>query len=154
MKPGARKSGSGRAKRVATIFTGAAACATVVTPAATAATAGAAQPGRSAARIRPELEQGYCPNTPKWVHLASRNTHTLCFGYDGQSIFSSNNPINFDVVVSKVCGGNNSGWIQSWNGKFTFFGPGDTSVHLPWPGTTRLASLDITNSQPKGNHAC
>jgi hypothetical protein len=60
MKSGIKKTGSARVMRVATVFTGAAACAVTFAPAATAGTAGpaAAHPGYLRQGIRPDTETG------------------------------------------------------------------------------------------------
>lgn len=139
MKPGIKKVASGKTMRVATVFTGAAACAAAFAPAAHAAT------GFTRTAIK---ETNSCGTVPRWVHLKNNILHvSQCYGFDG--ITSAGG-----FAAASICGGNNSGWVVSFYGDATHFKPGNTFVHLPWPNNALLGSVEISNSQPAGHHAC
>lgn len=163
MKSGIKKAAPGKTMRVAAVFTGAAACAAAFTPAAVAGaghqpgldgkTITAHRPHGKTPGIRPYISGTVsCSTVPRWVHLKSLNGHTLCFGFDGKS------SINFSwhnfTYFTSICGGNNSGYVVNESGRATFFRPGNTYVHLPWPGQTELHDIVITNSRPAGDHHC
>jgi hypothetical protein len=139
MKSGIRKITSGKAMSVATVFTGAAASFAAFTPGAHAAAAGLMRPA--------SIREASCNTVPKWVHLNdSINSSIECFGYDGVTAIS--------FSTTSVCGGNNSGWLANSKGQETHFAAGDTYAKLPWPGGAIIRQISISNSQPKGHHAC
>lgn len=128
MKPRVKK-----AMRVATTFTGAAACAIGVGPAATAATHTHQFPVMTP-NIRPDnnTEGGSCKGgTSNWVHMAYGypNTHDYCYGFRGA--------IRVDFTYSMICGGNNIGWYSgrsdSGRGKYVdaTYHQGTTYARLP-----------------------
>jgi hypothetical protein len=155
VKPSARKS-----MRVATTFTGVAACAAFAAPTAMAATGtGGHQLWRNAIphTVRPDntTVKSCVGGTSNWFHLAYNKSHDLCFGGKGKVIFSNSQP-----VATSFCGGNNTGWIKGFyytTGKsyFTYFGHGTFYAHIP--NTTAadplvLASMHISNYS--GNDKC
>lgn len=114
MKPSVKKAVSGRKMKVATIFTGAAACAGLAGGPAMAGTvhAGAAQPGQQP-RVSPRagIEQADCfgDNQSHWLHIGwSTSTESVvtCFGNKGTFDFDP------DYYISLQCGGNNKGYIS------------------------------------------
>jgi hypothetical protein len=110
------KSRINKTMRVATTFTGAAACAVGFGPAATAATHvpqqtrewhGQHLPRGMTPQIKPDFEGGSCKGgTSNWVHLAWGYPNTLdwCFGFRGSAVI--------DGSFSMICGGNNIGWYS------------------------------------------
>jgi hypothetical protein len=127
-----------RSMRVATLFTGVAACTAAMalggtaqaathttvkhTPKGTRGTAGPAY--RTSGNIREVTSCG--SNT--WLHVQSEpNRHSFCFGFAGTSV-----PTN-EVGVYAQCGGNNYGWLD-WPGgdDFVTYGPGSTYRKLNW----------------------
>lgn len=172
MKSGMRKVASGKRMRVATVFTGAAACAATFAPAAHAATGHQAAPDTKTLtvprlhdamnEIRPDwngyatvvsgsIQLGSCPSTPKWVHM-SRSLDpysTFCFGFKGELAFHSP-----DISVSRICGGNNYGDYVNSRGQTAYFGPGTTYVHLPWPGVAKIEAIQILKWSAHNNDKC
>jgi hypothetical protein len=137
-KDGAVKSGIKKSMRVATTFTGAAACAVTFGPTAMAGTHIHQQaderhgqhPLRGMAARKGNFESGPCTGgTSNWVHMAfgQPNAADFCFGFRG-----SGSP---DSTYSLICGGNNIGWYSgsSRGGKPVFgrFHEGSTYVKLP-----------------------
>jgi hypothetical protein len=167
MKAGIKKTASGKAMRVATIFTGAAACAAAFTPAAVAGTAhtgtGHAGTDHQAplggnvvtpdhSRVRPaNTTEGNCASTATWVHFFGAGQGAHCFG--GRGSWDSG-----VIKASKICGGNNYGsyygFSDNGNGSpvGAGFGPGTTFVHLPWAGLTDVSAVIITKW--KGSDTC
>jgi hypothetical protein len=165
MKPGIKKIAPGKTKRVATVFTGAAACAAAFVPAAHAANGH--QAGLDGKKLtlaqhygtmhgaRPDdypasgsIEAGTCATTPRWVHVVD-GIHHSCFGFHGTWKFSISGSPAF-VDVSQICGGTNHGWYKSAGGRTGYYGPGKTYVHLP---VTTMKSIHISGWS-KGNTAC
>lgn len=168
MKPGIKKVASGKTKRVATVFTGAAACAAAFAPAAHAANGH--QAGLDGKKLtlaqhygtlhgaRPDnhhtssITEGSCATTPRWVHFAvtaNSGIYELCFGFRGTWVFSSRG-VDLAVAESQICGGTNHGWYESWNGRRGYYGPGKTWVYLP---VSNIKSVHISGWN-KNNSAC
>lgn len=129
MEPSIRKAGSGKTVRVATTFTGAAACAFAFAPTALAGTPQqAAQPGHQGRQVRvnthaiPYIETGNCRGAGQshWFHMGSENNVT-CFGFRGTDYFS---PV--PILITSFCGGNTHGFIVGDLGHRYDFGPGTT----------------------------
>jgi hypothetical protein len=149
MKSGIKKVASGRAMRVATVFTGAAACAAAFTPVAHAATGHQAEPdgkGLALAQLQGMMhgarldnnghaasgsirEVNGCAGTPTWVHLA-KGAAGDCVGYKGTWSFSVDG-LTGTISVSRICGGNNYGWYADANGSVGYYHQGTTYVTLP-----------------------
>jgi hypothetical protein len=96
MEPSIKKAGSGKTVRVATTFTGAAACAFAFAPTALEGTPQqAAQPGHQGRQVRvnthaiPYIETGNCRGAGQshWFHMGSESNVT-CFGFPGTDYFS------------------------------------------------------------------
>jgi hypothetical protein len=153
MKPGIRKT-----LRVATTFTGAAACAAAFTPAAMAGTAHQARlggktitlPGHRGIRhgIRPDNTGSIelttsCGTVPHWVHLANAGSE-ICAGFKGTFSFYRS-----PQIVTKECGGTNHGYLESPGGTKWDFYSGTTFTTPPFS----LVS-EIHISGWKGNDAC
>lgn len=131
------KQKSARCLRVATVFTGAAACAVGFGPAANAqpvhAQAGVAlAPGaahhRTRFQVRPDGEETNCSaGKSTWFHLYSKSglgSHIeWCVGFSGYT------PLNGIVTAQGFCGGNNSGSFLGSNGVWHHFGHG-TTIYL------------------------
>jgi hypothetical protein len=120
MKPAIR-----RTMRVATTFTGAAACAVAFNPAAMAATARLAQPGIAENHtVSGNIHSGTCagPNASHWLHIGGPYGSRTCIGFAGVLDLSPY------PNMRSFCGGNNSGGIWGSGPK----GPGIYSFH---PGT-------------------
>jgi hypothetical protein len=126
MKPSSKKARSSKKVRVATTFTGAAACAFAFAPAAAAGTTQpvAAAPGHEAG-ARPDGLEYACPGgTEHWLHLARVQGGDMCVGDVGKY------PVSFPQSISRFCGGNNSGQFSGHpvNGgpkKIVHFGHGN-----------------------------
>lgn len=113
-----KKATKRQGRRVATVFTGAAACATAFAPAAMAATghvAQAANPMNENKKIYGSIRSGGCANVPNWVHLqteySGNNVYARkmrCFGYDGLYQVSDGGT-NGPMLTYEECGGNNFG---------------------------------------------
>jgi hypothetical protein len=132
MKP--RLSNARKTMRVATVFTGAAACAAAFTPAATAGTVHQAralprQDGKKYAPIRNgRIEgsirsSGACHNA-EWVHLEWSRGYTDCFGYAGLFSFGP-------LKISHECGGTNYGQLDIVGKSPIHYGPGTTYRGFP-----------------------
>jgi hypothetical protein len=137
VRTAAKKALSRKAMRVATTFTGVAACTATFTPAATAATERVAIPDIKA-------KPGCPAGTSNWLHLAYNRENDTCLGYSG----SSNRTFDPNYGATSFCGGNNSG---SFRGHFkdapgtfynTGFWTGTTYAHIP--GTTATDPLIIS----------
>lgn len=151
-----------RTMRVATTFTGAAACAVAFNPAAMAAT------GRPAAhtghqqlrriaiagnkRLSGSIHEGSC--APEWLHIGLGAYGANCFGYRGIMDLSPY------LIMHSYCGGTNSGYIWGSDNLHDYtvyqnFHPGNYFYHLPksvlwfvvseieirsWRGTDRCPS--------------
>jgi hypothetical protein len=130
MKPGIKKT-----MRVATTFTGAAACAVAFNPAAMAGTAGpaaAAQPGIAANhRISGSIREAQCgAGTSQWMEIKGPYNSVTCFGHRG--ILSLSPWPN----MRAFCGGNNSGYIYGHDNLHSYtvydhYGHGTYFWHLP-----------------------
>jgi hypothetical protein len=143
MKPAIKKALSGKTMRVATVFTGAAACAAAFTPAA--AVAATAQPGhqlrldRTTLAARPDKTSGSIREATcslgrhTWVHFQDVVGTSDCWGFRGTWSVSRDEYF----VADKMCGGNNVGSYGGYPaaGRQNFytaeFGPGSTYVSLP-----------------------
>jgi DNA-binding SARP family transcriptional activator len=178
MRTGVRKALTGKTMRVATTFTGVAACAAAFAPAATAATGQPAlthdQEGQNPAAIRaqnaagvrgdtalragavkPAISERYgCPGgTSNWFHLAYDKVSDTCFGFTG-----TEDP---GYYATSFCGGNNTGWISGYYDGiaslyyYTPFGHGTTYAHIT--GTSADFPLYVTGvhiSGWSGNDGC
>jgi hypothetical protein len=94
--------------RVATVFTGATACAAAFTPMAMAGT-GHRGPVPML-HTGGQITSRSCPNAnsyPTWFHMDSAVAGLTCFGYTGTFNWQDNN----ESVVTE-CGGNNVGWYS------------------------------------------
>jgi hypothetical protein len=159
VKPDTKKAASRKTMRVATTFTGVAACAAFMTPAAMAGTARSAGPrsgnrpqanGRTDA-VRPaNTEQRSCTGgTSNWLHMAFAGT-ALCYGFKGTLGIDGS-------AVSEFCGGNNKGWFagSSYGGKWVThdFGHGTTYNHFTTQARPFFVySVHISNYS--GNDKC
>jgi len=131
MKPGIK-----RTMRVATTFTGAAACAVAFNPAAMAGTARPVQPGHQQdlrrvaipdnRRLSGSIRSGAC--AAEWLHIGVNGTGPVCIGYKGLLDMSPY------PNMHSFCGGTNSGYIWG-NGtlgwSYYHFEPGTYFWHLP-----------------------
>jgi len=162
MTPSIKKTASGKTMRVATTFTGVAACAALF---ATPAMAGAAQPNAARPGHQPRLDGkalglrplntqlGHCFYSPTWVHFVRYNGD-VCFGFVG----TWSVPPGSGLSTSSICGGNNYGWYAGWSktGHGAFhtanFRQGTTFAHLPWPGTASITVVHISGW--KGSDSC
>jgi hypothetical protein len=137
--------------RVATVFTGVAACTATFMPAAGAAT------GQHMEPVRPDIQEATsCKSVPHWVHFVSSEGAWICYGYAGKS------PTN-GFLAETMCGGNNYGRYKGWYSSVgstglighdiysARYGPGTTYVWLPHT-VTHLSWVSI--SRWKGSDAC
>jgi hypothetical protein len=173
MKPSIKKVASGKTMRVATVFTGAAACAAAFAPAAHAVTGHQAeanaktladattvtvsrpgtmhrfQPDISAA---PQTSEAGCSTTPRYLHFRT-SVGTVCFGHLGSFYFGP-----YPVIMTSICGGNNSGSYSNGFGKVAKFHTGTTFVHVPWysppVGNIQLERIRITKVYPAADDKC
>ena len=143
MNPSPKKAAR-KTVRVATTFTGAAACAVTFAPMAHAGTVQpTAQPGYRAHQVRVNLDRvpgihatitnGDClgTNQSHWFHIANSASVT-CFGGTGTVTLVP------DFFISAECGGNNKGYISgsgptghrkiTWNHGTTYRNIGPFSV--------------------------
>jgi hypothetical protein len=119
MTSGTQKPALRRKLRVATTFTGAAACALTFAPAAMAGThPAAARPGH---QLQPfglnlhgirAIANGNCEgaNQSHWLHLEASFGSVTCYGMRGKT-----GSLGAGYPVSSYCGGNNSGHLN-YNG--------------------------------------
>lgn len=125
---------SARRLRVATVFTGAAACAVGFGPAANAQpvqAGGAPAPGaahhRAGLQVRPREETNCSAGKSTWFHLYNKSGlgahYEWCVGFSGYT------PLNGIVTAQGFCGGNNSGRFLGSNGVWHGFGHG-TSIYF------------------------
>jgi hypothetical protein len=93
-----KKTASTKTMRVATVFTGAAACAVAFTPAT----------GAQAATIQPTTTKGSCyaANRSHWLHVVNTQS-TYCVGGEGRVYIAGG--FGYLTGVYSFCGGNNSG---------------------------------------------
>jgi hypothetical protein len=115
MKPEIKRVVAAKTMRVATTFTGAAACAFAFTPAALAGThldvAGAGQQAHDNG-VRPDAitTKNHCPGgTSNWLHLAYTTGGDICYGGSGTLEFTNS------VKINSFCGGNNTGVIYGYS---------------------------------------
>lgn len=137
--------------RVATVFTGIAACTAGMAQVANAQDAATAEPANQGS-IRHASACGYHGTDPTWLHVstnfllgASRGGSpnytyitSVCFGYKGA--YSSPPGIG----INAECGGNNKGWLGGKNGGtsvFAQFGAGTKYRDLYW---SHLLAVDIS----------
>jgi hypothetical protein len=127
MKSSIKKAVSGRTMRVATTFTGVAACAFAFAPTAMATTAH--QPQIKDNTIGPlNTVNGSCggANQSHWFHMGTTATVT-CYGNIGTANAGG-------YVINSFCGGNNIGYFSgkgSKGKKKVTFGTGDFWAHVP-----------------------
>jgi hypothetical protein len=152
MKPHTRKAGSGKRVRIATTFTGAAACAFAFAPAATAGTGQPATvgPGHQAG-IRPDgVDMGCPPGTGHWLHIAeSTPDGGYCVGDRGAYALPSK------IWVNEFCGGNNKGRFAGLNGNGSWvtvkFSPGN---YYAWIKSGPIRAFSAYISSWHGTDAC
>jgi hypothetical protein len=143
-----------RAMRVATMFTGIAACTVGLTYGGTAAEAathtavhtpkGTDLQGQPAGRSTGSIREVRSCGSNTWLHVLSQNSASHCYGFKGTYVTSS------EVGVYAQCGGNNKGWLSWANGdKFTTFGHGTTYRILNW---AHLSKVHISGWS--GNDTC
>jgi hypothetical protein len=116
-----------RSMRVATIFTGIAACTTAGMAHGAAAQAAAT---KAASRVSGNIQERTCEGVnTTWLHVLSEASHRcFSFGFDGTSI-----PTN-EIGLLAQCGGNNYGWFLSLRNQNSItFGRGTTYRYLDWP---------------------
>jgi len=124
MKPAIKKSAVGRTMRVATLFTGAAACATAFAPTAMAGTAQQAHPQARFLHNSGSIQHVWsCASTPHWLHL-SISSHgaisTQCWGFKGTSDVKNGQ----SYLTTGQCGGNNYGILITKSGHDIGYGAG------------------------------
>jgi hypothetical protein len=173
MNSSTKKATKRRGRRVATVFTGAAACATAFAPTAMAATDHAARltaPANSPHLWWGKTRSGGCANVPNWVHIQAMVSEDQtfqrtmrCFGYAGKLEVSSNHGWGGHMMTYYECGGNNSGvLIASYGAPGTYsanqsFGPG-TGYRKEWIGQATDPIAYAVNSMYiikwTGNDAC
>jgi hypothetical protein len=117
-----KKSAMARTMRVATTFTGAAACAVAFAPAATAG--GLPYHQMPTYRRSGSIRSASCQGRPTWLHIdwysvLGAGPYLTCVGYKGKLAMSPT------IFMSGQCGGNNSGWFFDSHGPFAFR-PGTT----------------------------
>jgi hypothetical protein len=105
MSRGAKTEIPRKAMRVATVFTGVAACTTVFAPAA------------NAQAIAPAIRKASngCAGVPTWFHLYPEfNANAVCYGYSGSAGNRGNvaEILLYSSLVGGFCGGNNSGYFS------------------------------------------
>jgi hypothetical protein len=134
-----------KSMRVATIFTGIAAC-TVGMAYGGLAYGGTAQAAtvkhtpkgigltnKPAYRTSGNIEEVVSCGTNTWLHVESKSGGSFCFGFRGTSV-----PTN-EVGMYAQCGGNNYGWLSSARGhRATPFYRGTTYRELRWPHLSRV----------------
>lgn len=143
MNSSIRKLASTRKMRVATLFTGAAACAVGFAPTAAAAATGI---------HLPELHTGgtptsipHCTGHSTWMHMAFEGpeTESACFGYTG---YDYNVASHNTTYAFQICGGNNVGTYYGVNrhtNQYTDAGyrEGTTWVSLPGNSTWDVSTV-------------
>jgi hypothetical protein len=156
MKSSIKKAVSGKTMRVATTFTGAAACAAAFAAPAAAGTAHVAQPMLKGVQqgVRPDITGGNCPGHSTYLHLGyAYQRGSYCFGGKGK--------LHDSVLATSFCGGNNIGWIKGYyyddNTKsyFTYFHQGNYYAHIP--GTSNYDPLIVVSeyiSKWSGHSGC
>lgn len=154
MKPSIKKAISGKTMRVATTFTGAAACAVAFGPPAMAGTVHSAhQPALERLRPRSVVGESCRPGTSHWLHLANNKQSDRCFGFSGT--------LHVSYYTTSYCGGTNYGWIagiydsSKQHEYFTYFGPGTTYAHIPGTSRYKLVLIESEHiSRWKGTDKC
>ena len=149
MNSSIKKATKRRGIRVATVFTGAAACATAFAPTAMAATdnaAGLTTPANYPHNIYGNIKSGGCGDA-NWVHIQAMVSEDRpfartmrCFGFAGLRQVSSNHGWGGKMLTYYECGGNNSGVLVAsysppgYPGANQAFGPG-TTYRKEWSGS-------------------
>jgi hypothetical protein len=145
MKPGTRKALTGKKMRVATTFTGAAACAIAFAPHAAAATTATHRPLlRANTTIR---ERSCTASRDTWLHIYNGSVYR-CFGYTGT--------LAYLFTVVDFCGGENSGYLAGslLDGDFSprYFSRGTNYVTASPDKDFTLSAVDIVAYT--GSDAC
>ena len=166
MKPGIKKGVSGKALRVATVFTGAAAAAGAFVPAAYAGGGHATAQrtydqhaaGRHGARLHGIVTKPNCPGgTSNWIHLGFHKQSDRCYGFSGSLFGTVSRPVWF---ATSFCGGNNFGWISgkltgdnnaSWSHSI---GHGTTYFTIPHTSQLALATTGLWLYSWSGHDTC
>jgi hypothetical protein len=137
-----------KSMRVATIFTGVAACTVGATQAAHAQDIRPAVTARPASAIygsiKSDLNCGLGHRESHWLHLSFYYSYYMphmsdCFGYKGY--FAS----PYGTGLYDECGGNNHGFLLGANGgrsQSTTFGPGNGYRAIDW---SHLYGIDINS---------
>lgn len=132
-----------RAFRVATVFTGAAACAAVAAPAAQAAPLAAG----ATARVAPDIVESTCPpgGAPKLVLYYTSGHLPACFGSGGAV------NVGGDPNFAKYCGGPYSGylWINHARHYFT-----SGSHNLYGQRVSKVSITGLNAAYGTGNYSC
>ena len=134
MKTGVKKALSGKSMRVATTFTGVAACTVAFAPTANASSLR----NRSCSR-----------GTSNWLHIALSRGDT-CWGFKGYD--------NTESPFSRYCGGTNYGWFK-WNSPYgthatVHFGPGKTYAYVGGSPYYPLIMSEVRINSWSGNDKC
>jgi hypothetical protein len=127
-----------RSMRVATIFTGIAACTMAMAYGGTAQAAthtpvkntpkGTGLTNRPAYATSGSIREVVSCGSNTWLHVESEdNFGSFCFGFYGTSV-----PTN-EVGMYAQCGGNNFGWLSSADRTPIAYGTGTTYRTLKWP---------------------
>jgi hypothetical protein len=150
MKSVIKKAASSKTMRVATTFTGAAACAVAFAPTAMADTHTAAvqaQPNHAERSTMPlGIGAGNCgqPNQSHWLHVQSAYGAVKCYG--GRGILGVG-----QLSVSSFCGGNNSGYFYEDGFKIHRFQVG-TYFYKPSEAPFTVSAVSI--STWRGGDTC
>jgi hypothetical protein len=150
MTPGTTKTASRKTMRVATMFTGATACAVAFTPAAA-----------QAATIRPATTTpGSCrgPNQSHWLHIIDQQSY-YCVGGVTPGIGRGYRPTGGHTEVYSFCGGNNSGFFLSSpgeiNGNAKWYGHGTTyNQYAKYNYGHPYYAVSVSISRWSGNDTC
>jgi hypothetical protein len=142
-----KKAASRKAMRVATVFTGAAACAVAFTPAAHAANLDPVRPAGT--------EWGDCQgaNQSHWLHIVTNNS-IYCLGGRGTYPLTDA-PYSVYARVYSYCGGNNSGWFFWSYARLVKFYAGTT--YNTWARNNDgfpLLTSEVSISTWHGNDTC
>jgi hypothetical protein len=154
LRTGIKKAATSKTLRVATAFTGVAACAAAFGPTAMAATGQGATYKPDVAATTIEQKEGCPGGTSDWLHLGDGPGNTdMCYGYTGTYT-------NADWAETSYCGGNNYGWIDvqypgsTGNTKITFH-QGTTYAQIPYAGINDPAIVrSVHISGWSGSDAC
>jgi hypothetical protein len=139
-----KKAASRKTMRVATMFTGAAACAVAFTPAAHAANLDPVRPANT--------EWGDCQgaNQSHWLHIVT-NQSIFCLG-DRGIINVGVHP--YGLPVYSYCGGNNSGWFLYSGRELKFYSGTTYNTYARNHDWVPLGVISVSISTWHGNDTC